>query len=253
MSPTWGVWGRMADEGVQYEFKSVQAIRGTEARSIAKWRKAGWEFVDQNQGTLRTTLNFRRPKAKVPWVLVAVAAGVVLLLAIVGGIASTLRGGDDKDPRSASTPTAVASDNPSETPTPTPEESDADQVLTVANNKEFAALLRVDSCDESIGRFADKYEGKTIEFDGSIVDMANHGDYDTRYDIVLGPGNKGPETVVGPAFKFEDVNIFDLNLTHANKPNYISAGNRLHLVAEVGKYNPNQCLFFLGPVSTEVR
>ena len=29
------------------------------------------------------------------------------------------------------------------------------------------------------------------------------------------PGNEGPESTVGPAFKFEDVNVFDLNLTGA--------------------------------------
>lgn len=251
-----GSGSRMADD-VQYEFKTVQAIRGTEARSIAKWQKAGWEFVDQNQGTLRTTLNFRRPRPKVSWALVAGAVGVVLLLATVGGIASALQGGDDKDAKPTMSPsdsTVVASEKPSETPKRDSDESDADQVLTVANSKQFAALLRVgDYCDESIGRFTDKYEGKTIEFDGSIVNMTNHGDYDTRYDILLGPGDKGPNTTIGPAFKFEDVNVFDLNLTGANKPNYVGAGDRLHIVAEVGEFNPDQCLFFLEPVSTEVR
>lgn len=250
----------MADDDMQYEFKTVQAVRGTEARSIAKWQKAGWEFVDQNQGTLRTKLNFRRPKRRVPRVLIAVVAGVVLLLAMVGGIASALQGGEDKDARPTKSPTestVVASGRPSETPKPEEsksDESDADQVLTVANSKEFAALLHVgDYCDESIGRFANKYQGKTIEFDGSIVNMTNHGDYDTRYDILMGPGGEGPETAVGPNFKFEDVNVFDLNLTGANKPDYVGPGDRLHLVAEVGEYNPNQCIMFLEPVSTEVR
>jgi hypothetical protein len=213
----------MADDDVRYEVKTVQAIRGTEARSIAKWEKAGWELVDQSQGTLRTALNFRRPKPKVPWVLIAVAAGVVLLLAIGGGIASALQGGDDKAAKpttSASKPTVSA--GPSSPVTPKPEASSsatsaADQVLTVANNKEFAALLRLgDYCDDSIGRFADKYQGKRIEFDGSIANMMNHGSYQTRYDILIGPGNKGADTGIGPAFKFDNVNIYDLNLAGAN-------------------------------------
>lgn len=245
----------MADD-VKYEFKVVQTVRGTEARSIAKWQQAGWEFVDQTQGTFRTSLNFRRPKPKVPWVLIAVAAGVVLVLAIVGGIASALQGGDGDDD-TASGSTVVGTEEPSETPKPKgahADESGADQVLTVANNKEFAALLRVgDYCDGSIGRFANKYEGKAIEFDGSIVNMAKHGDSDTRYDILVGAGYKGPRTTVGPAFKFEDVNVFDLNLTGANQPDYIGAGDRLHIVAEVGEFKPNQCHFFLEPVSTAVR
>ncbi|WP_088974502.1 DUF4839 domain-containing protein [Micromonospora coxensis] len=250
----------MADDGVQYELKSVQAIRGIEARSIAKWQKAGWEFVDQNQGTLRTTLNFRRPKPKVPWVLIAVAAGVVLLLAIVGGIASALQGGDDKNSKPTTSPsetTVVASGKPSETPKPeesASDESEADQVLTVKNSKDLAALLAVrDYCDEAIGTFAAKYEGRTIEFDGSIASMPNHGDYNTRYDIGVYPGDKGPKSVVGPAFKFEDVNVSDLHLTGANIPDSIGTGDLLHVVARVGDYNPNQCLFFLEPVSTTIR
>lgn len=247
----------MADDGVQYEFKSVQAIRGTEARSIAKWQKAGWEFVDQNQGTLRTALNFRRPKPKVPWVLIAVAAGVVLLLAIVGGIAGALQDGDDKGPKSPSETTVVASGKLSETPKPeesASDESDANQVLAVENSKDLAALLAVpDYCDETIATFAAKYEGRTIEFDGSIASMLNHGDYDTRYDIVVHPGDKGPKSVVGPAFKFEDVNVPDLHLTGANIPDSVGTGDLLHVVARVGEYNPDQCLFFLEPVSTEIR
>jgi hypothetical protein len=249
----------MADD-VQYEFKAVQAIRGTEARSIAKWHKAGWEFVDQNQGTLRTTLNFRRPKRKVPWVLIAVAAGVVLLLAIVGGIASAFQGGDDEEAKATKSPsesTAVASEKPSEGPMSEDSksgESNADPALTVANSRQFAALLRMgDPCAASVGRFADEYEGKTIEFNGTIVNMTNHGDYDTRYDVLLGPGDKGPKTAVGPQFKFENVNVFDLSLTGANKPAHVGAGDRVHVVAEVGEFNPDQCLFFLEPVSTEVR
>lgn len=256
----------MADEDVQYEVKTVQAIRGTEVRSIAKWQKDGWELVDQNHGTLRTTLSFRRPKPKLAWVPLAVAGGVLALLAVVIGIGIALEGEGDGDASESTMPlsetTVSASESPSETSEPSTSESaspdadqtDTDPVLTVANNKEFAALLAVgDYCDESIGRFANKYAGTTIEFDGSIVSMANHGDYDTRYDILLGPGDDGPETVVGPALTFEDVNILDLNLSGANKPDHVGVGDRLHLVAEVGEFNPDQCLFSLEPVSTEVR
>ena len=104
-----GSGSRMADDDVRYELKTVQAIRGTEARSIAKWEKAGWELVDQNQGTLRTALHFRRSKPKVPWVLIAVAAGVVLLLAIGVSVVSALQGGDD----TAAKPSTSATSRPS--------------------------------------------------------------------------------------------------------------------------------------------
>ena len=99
----------------------------------------------------------------------------------------------------------------------------------------------------------DYYAGRTIEFDGSIANMANHGDYDTRYDILVAPGNKGPESAVGPAFKFEDVNVVDLHLTGAKRPGSVSEGDRFRFVAQVVEYNPDQCLLFLAPVSTRVR
>ena len=81
--------------------------------------------------------------------------------------------------------------------------------------------------------------------------MMKHGSYETRYDILLGPGDKGASTGIGPAFKFDNVDIYDLNLTGANQPDSIGTGDRLHFVAEVGEFNPTTCLFFLRPVSTK--
>ena len=133
-------------------------------------------------------------------------------------------------------------------------ESDAEQILTAENSKEFAALLAVsDSCDKSIEPFAAKYRVRTIEFDGSIAAMAKHDSYETRYDILVSPGDEGPESVRGLAFKFEDVNVLDLHLTGANIPDAVGPGDLVHVVAPVDDYNPKQCLFFLKPVSTEIR
>jgi hypothetical protein len=98
-----------------------------------------------------------------------------------------------------------------------------------------------------------KYGGRTIEFDGSIANMVNHGDYDTRYDVLVYPRNKGTQSTVGPNFKFEDVNVFDLNLTGAKIPDAVGEGDRFRFVAQVVKYDPNGCLLFLEPVSTRVR
>lgn len=163
--------------------------------------------------------------------------------------------------RSCSDEEPSGTPEPSETPSETVKpdatassEPDDEQILTADKSGEFAALLAVsDGCDETIAPFVAKYGGRTIEFDGSIANMANHGDYDTRYDILVYPGKKGPESTVGPAFKFEDVNVFDLNLTGAKNPDSVGEGDRFRFVAQVVKYNPNQCLLFLAPVSTRVR
>jgi hypothetical protein len=257
---------RMADDEVQFELKTVQAVRGTEARSIAKWQNDGWEYVDQNQGKLRTTLNFRRVKPKTfndyfmdsvaafrrlqPKAQLALAASAALILVAgsIGIVVGTQGEGDSSQPSAAS----VA---PSEEPSEEPEESqagEAEEILTVENNEDLAALLAV-SDDDLAEEFADKYEGRLIEFDGNIADMANHDDYDTRYDMLIYVGDYDETSAIGPSFKFEDVGIYNLHLTGSNSPNYVGQGDNLHVIARVEEFNSDTGLFFLEPVSTEVR
>jgi hypothetical protein len=241
----------MADE-IKYEYKTVQAVRGTDALVISKMQKDGWELVEQAPGRLRSTLNFRRPKKPLPWLLIGTAAVVVVVLSIIIGVASALSdGGEKKDASGKSA--ATASETPSATPTPIAAESAAVGVITPQNNPEFAALLTADRCDDANLDFATRHTGKTVAFNGSIVHMTPHGDYKTRYDILLGPGDKGPNTAVGPSFKYEDVNIFDLKLTGKKIPTTVGPGDKFRFVAEVGEFNAVQCLFFLKPVSTEIR
>ncbi|MGA5409508.1 DUF4839 domain-containing protein [Streptomyces lavendulocolor] len=241
----------MADE-IKYEYKAVQTVRGTSGLVISKMEKDGWELVEQAQGTLRSTLEFRRPKKPQPWLMIGAAAAVLVILTIVIGAASALSDGGEKKGESDKS-AAAASEKPSATPTPTAAESAATEVITPQNNPEFAALLKADSCDDANLDFATRHEGQTVAFNGSIVHMAPHGDYDTRYDFLLGPGDKGPNTTVGPAFKYEDVNIFDLKLTGKKIPALVGAGDKFRFVAEVGEFNADQCVFFLDPISTGIR
>ncbi|MEV6250712.1 DUF4839 domain-containing protein [Streptomyces sp. NPDC051742] len=237
---------------IRYEHRTVQAVRGTDGLVISKMQKDGWELVGQSQGMLRSTLDFRRPKKPVPRLLIGAAAGGFVVLAIIIGVAAAL---EDEGEKESNKPTAVtASADPSATPTPAAAGSAAAEVITAETNAEFATLLKTpDSCDSSILDFATKYKGKTVAFDGSIVHMAPHGDYDTRYDFLLGPGDQGPKTEGGPAFKYEDVNTHDLKLTGRSTPDTVRAGDKFHFVAELVEFNAKQCLFFLDPVSTEIR
>lgn len=255
----------MSDD-VRYEYKSVQAVRGLESRSIAKARaEGGWELVDQTQGTLRTTLKFRRVKPETSLAKVwrvfrglapakqrGVAAGlaVLLLLAAVGIGTSAAREKSD----SQLTESAAINGKSAPTPTPTLAE-EADQVITAENNKDFATLLAAtDYCDPSMAQFAATYKGRKIEFDGSIANMQHHADYKTLYDILVAPGDAGPKTTVGPAFKYDNVNMFGLKFTGPSVPSTVAEGDRFRFTAEVGEYKPIQgCLFFLTPVSTAVR
>ncbi|MEW2047864.1 DUF4839 domain-containing protein [Streptomyces sp. NPDC005476] len=241
----------MADE-IKYEYKTVRTVRGTDGLVISKMQKDGWELVERGQSTLRSTLNFRRPKKPQPWLLIGTAVAVLVTLTIVIGVASALSGGGEKKDE-AEKPTAAASEKISATPTPATAESAATEVITPQNNTEFAALLKADSCDDANLDFATRHGGQTVAFNGSIVQMMPHGDYDTRYDFLLGPGDKGSNTGIGPAFKYEDVNVFDLKLTGKKVPATVGKGDKFRFVAKVGEFNADQCLFFLEPVSTEVR
>lgn len=76
----------MADE-IKYEYKTVQTVRGTDGLVISKMQKDGWELVEQAQGMLRSTLDFRRPKKPLPRLLIGTAVGGLVILAIVIGVA----------------------------------------------------------------------------------------------------------------------------------------------------------------------
>lgn len=272
----------MSDD-IKYEYKSVQAVRGMENRSIAKaQREGGWELCEQTQGRLRTTLKFRRVKpetflskawgvfrglAPAKQRVVAAGTAVLLLLAAVGigtsaaqekaatqSTASAAANEKSAPSPARSTESAAANEEPAPSPTPTLAEK-TDQVINAENNTDFAALLAAtDYCHPSMAQFAAKYQGREIEFDGSITNMQHHGNYDTRYDILVGPGDAGPKTTAGPAFKYEDVNMLDLKLAGKSVPSYVAEGDKFRFTAEVGEYKPNQgCLFFLTPVSTTVR
>ena len=142
---------------------------------------------------------------------------------------------------------------PTEEPSET-EESAEPEVVSARNNEDFAALLQLtDYCDRSIRTFAKQYADRTVQFDGAIVNMMNHGSADTRYDMLLSPGNFDPDSSRGPAFKYEDVNVFDLDLTGKKIPNRIGVGDEFTFTAKVVEYRANQCLFYLDPVSTETR
>jgi len=132
--------------------------------------------------------------------------------------------------------------------------ADKAAILTVKNNKDLATLLaKSDDCSDMNIRFAAKYIGRTIEFDGNIGAMQNHGDYNTRYDILILAGDYSESSAIGPFFQFRDVNTFDLHLTGSNVPDSVGTGDNLHIIARVGDFNSTQCHFFLEPVSTEVR
>ncbi|MGH1561438.1 DUF4839 domain-containing protein [Mumia sp. DW29H23] len=148
----------------------------------------------------------------------------------------------DESPSTAHTPTAV----------PTPQ---LPAILTTKNNADLKALLALgDNCSNKVAKFARTYAGKTIEFSGSILAMQPHGNYETRFDFLIGAGDFDPNSATGPSFQFRDKNtVYDLHLEGKNIPEYVEVGQNYTFTAEVGEYNRNTCLFQLTPIETRTR
>lgn len=73
--------------------------------------------------------------------------------------------------------------------------------------------------------------------------MNQHGDYETRFDILICAGNFSETSSSGPNFQFRDVNITnDLQLTGPNIPDTIGVGQNLRLVAKVEGFNGTRAL-----------
>lgn len=123
--------------------------------------------------------------------------------------------------------------------------------LTAENCPDLAALLALrDPGDPSVATFANKYYSQVIEFDGCVTNMQHHGDYDTRWDVLLGSGNYDENSALGPNFRLINVTFSDMNVSGGDR---VYAGLNVHIVAEVGDYNPNSQLFELDIISMDIR
>ena len=132
--------------------------------------------------------------------------------------------------------------------------NEEDIILTVANCPELANILSTKAeYAQSYVDFANKYKGKTIQFNGRIDYIVKHGNYDTRYDILVSAGDYDPDCQQGPVFKFEDVGVYDLGLDTLYLEDEIAVGMNVLIVAEVGEYKTSSYLFYLDPISVKKR
>ena len=266
---------------VTYESKTVRTLRGTEERTVAKWQKLGWEHVSTEKWTLQSVITLRRSKPKPPWRLIGALGGFVAIVIVVSLIMSAVTGDGGEEPSAATSPLislhAAGSSSPSGSAsaaqsTPTPSEADSaesgsavmgesessstssEETLTIDNNQDLASLLAGPGRPSEAEQFAEKYAGKLIEFDANIGEMTNHGNYDTRFDILILAGDYSTTEQSGPPFQFRDVNtVFDLHYTDSDRQGFIGVGDNLRVIAEVVEFEELSELFLLEPVSTEFR
>ena len=149
--------------------------------------------------------------------------------------------------------TSGAAENHPETPTEpvieaTPEPAEN---LTAENCPDLAALLALrDPGDPSVAAFASKHYGQVIEFDGCVNSIQNHGDYTSRWDVLIASGDYDENSVMGPNFHLTNVNFNDMNVTGGDS---VYSGLNVRVVAEVGNYDSNSQLLELQIISIHVR
>lgn len=133
-------------------------------------------------------------------------------------------------------------------------ENPEENALTAANCPELAEILLLKNpADPKISEFAEKFAGRTIAFDGWIADIANHGSYKTRYDVLIYVGDYDENSLSGPNFQFSDVNLHEMGIEDLYLPSYMAAGNSVRVVAKVDSYNSSTELFRLTPVLVKER
>ena len=125
-----------------------------------------------------------------------------------------------------------------------------DEILTVDNCPELAFILSLKpTYHQSYIDSAQKYKGRTIQFDGCIVYLSLHEKYTTRYDILLSAGNYDPDSGIGPIFHFENVNAYNLDLDTLWLEDEIWVGRNVIITATVDEFDTRSELFYLDPIS----
>jgi hypothetical protein len=235
----------------KYEFREVRVVRRLESRTKSKWENDGWEFVSKDEGTFQTKLQFKREKAKLSKGLIGGAAGGALVLVAIIAIGIVNEG-------RATNPSTTNQPSPSSPVTEPSVGSETDTVdtdakpITVENNLEFAALMATAGEDLKLNkRFFDKYRGMTLEFDGNVAVKENHGDYETRFDILIEGGEYSETRSNGPGFRLVDVGYYDLHLKGPDAPYSVSQGQNVRIVGKLVEWKDP--VFTLDVISTQVR
>jgi hypothetical protein len=265
----------VSDGEIKYIHFVTKAMRGFEAKTIAKHEAEGWELTDQVPGTLRTELKFRKPRpetwatklgdwvAGLPLKTKAVAgAAIALVLALVIAVGSMNENDKntsaaDSKPTTSSKPTNTPTKDPSPTPTPTPQVPDGP--LTYENNTDFQRLL---AGDGDSADFASKYESQTIQYDAYVgaVGPGNEGGKDLN--VLLPAGSHGPHKVgdkfgindpLPPFAGAKDCPSFQIHGDYDVLPGFLALGLNVTVTATVADYDEDSGLFHLDVVDIKQR
>jgi flagellin-like hook-associated protein FlgL len=120
------------------------------------------------------------------------------------------------------------------------------EIITSENNDEFTAVLKViDTNDPIIIAFAEKYSGRTIEFDGYIANVMKSENYDTLFDVLIYVGDSGVG-FSGPSMQMRRVAAYKF-------PSIVEIDKNVRITAKVDKFREIQGLLMLDPIFIDGR
>lgn len=257
------------DATTKYRSKKLTTLKLKKESTIRKMEADGWELTEVVDGKLQTKLHFRKPVKPISMkIAIPAAIGAVALVAAIG-IQSVLQerpeqGGSVAVSQSQSNiPSPVSSEpHTSLASAERPEGSHSSipsatqfEAITPENNLEFAQILNSGAdCSSNIADFASEYDGRIVQFNGSIVYIANVGDYETVKDVLIHAGDYNKDLAAGPNFKFESIQpAVSMHFPEEDPAESIYVGQNLHFEAEIESFDQNSCLFYLNPIKTTSR
>lgn len=145
-----------------------------------------------------------------------------------------------------------------------PDDAEEDTVLTVENCEDLVNIFSKQASYSLFTSFAEKYRGKTIEFDGSIDYVANSIVYNPfngsskeasdQHDILLSYGDYDADTQIGPTLRLKKVSNYALGLKLYDEwPNYLNEGSNVHIKVTVLSFDENTGIFDVSYESIEPR
>ncbi|WP_283476600.1 hypothetical protein [Rhodococcus sp. H29-C3] len=178
----------MIGDQTRYEVTEIKAIRGTESKTITSKQQEGWELVTQQEGLLRTTMTFRRPKPKPPWKLWATLGGVGVVLAGIITVGAILE--DDSDASTTDAPAASSTEQHSPQPAPEQETEPSSSADPMICDTTDPWSLRDPCTFGQTAIYSDKVRSGQVQLEitvGPPVEFTPSENAITAYDLPLGP------------------------------------------------------------------
>ncbi len=159
--------------------------------------------------------------------------------------------------------TATPMPTPRPTPTPRPESTktpsstktsassqESNEIITIENNSEFAALLTADYVDtDKQAKFVKEHRGDTVEFDCSVGVLFQNPKYDTIYDYILVPGDLVNSDIGAVMFYIDDAGIGTFHWDRETRPEYLAYGSKIRIRAKIVT-GDDPLYIYLKPVKT---